>query len=391
VNWFDLVVALVALAAAVGGYRLGFLARAASWIGLSLGLYICARFLPRIMNALKLANPASVLLVAALVLIGGAFAGQAVGLLLGARLHRALPPGPIREVDRGIGAGVGAVGVVVAVWLLLPSMANVPGWPARAARTSTVAKWVDTHFPNPPDALQALSRLVGRDNFPQVFNSLHPGEALGPPPASSGLTAVVQQRVSASTVKVEGEACNRIQEGSGFTVAPDEVVTNAHVVAGEPRNRTRVRLLNGTVLPATVVLFDPNRDLALLRVPRLGQLPLPTAAGFVGETGAVFGHPNGVDPLVVAPAMIAQNVTAVGQDLYNSHTTRRDVFILSAQLRPGDSGGPLVNTTGAVVGVAFAIAPDQPTTSYALTSKELNAVLTQPAVAAVGTGPCLSE
>jgi S1-C subfamily serine protease len=390
-NWFDLIVVLVALAAAVGGYRLGFLARAASWIGLSLGIYICARFLPRIMTSLKLANPASVLLVAALVLIGGAFAGQAVGLLVGARLHRALPPGPVREVDRGIGAGVGAVGVIVAVWLLLPSMANVPGWPARVARTSSIANWVDTHFPKPPDALQALGRLVGKDNFPQVFNSLHQGEAVGPPPASSGLAATVLQRVTQSTVKVEGDACSRIQEGSGFAAGPDEVVTNAHVVAGEGRNRTRVRLLNGTVLPATVVLFDPNRDLAILRVNRLGETPLPTAAGFVGETGAVFGHPGGVDNLVVAPAMIAQNVTAIGQDLYNSHTTRRDVFILSAQLRPGDSGGPLVNTSGAVVGVAFAIAPDQPNTSYALTSKELTAVLAQPVTAAVSTGPCLND
>jgi S1-C subfamily serine protease len=391
VNWFDLTVVLVSLAAAIGGYRLGFLARAASWIGLALGLYICARFLPRIMTSLKLANPASVLLVAALVLIGGAFAGQAVGLLIGARLHRALPPGPIREIDRGVGAGVGAVGVLVAVWLLLPSMANVPGWPARAARTSSIANWVDTHFPQPPDALQALGRLVGRDNFPQVFNSLHPGEVVGPPPSSSGLAAAVQQRVTASTVKVEGEACSRIQEGSGFAAGPDEVVTNAHVVAGEARNRTRVKLLNGNVLPATVVLFDPNRDLAVLRVNRLGEAPLPTAAGFVGETGAVFGHPGGVDNLVIAPAMIAQNVTAVGQDLYNSHTIRRDVFILSAQLRPGDSGGPLVNVNGAVVGVAFAIAPDQNNTSYALTSKELNAVLAQPTSAAVSTGPCLND
>jgi S1-C subfamily serine protease len=343
------------------------------------------------MNALKLANPASVLLVAALVLIGGAFTGQALGLLVGARLHRALPPGPIREVDRGVGAGVGAVGVVVVVWLLLPSMANMPGWPARAARTSSIASWVDTHFPKPPDALQALGRLVGKDNFPQVFNSLHQGEAVGPPPQSAALAAGVQERVTASTVKVEGDACSRIQEGSGFTIGPNEVATNAHVVAGEGRNHTRVKLLNGNVLPATVVLFDPNRDLAILRVNRLTQTPLPTAAGFVGETGAVFGHPGGVDNLIVAPAMIAQNVTAVGLDLYNSHNIRRDVFILSAQLRPGDSGGPLVNTSGAVVGVAFAIAPDQPNTSYALTSKELNAVLAQPVSGPVSTGPCLND
>jgi S1-C subfamily serine protease len=105
----------------------------------------------------------------------------------------------------------------------------------------------------------------------------------------------------------------------------------------------------------------------------------------------VFGHPGGVDRLVIAPAQIAQNVRAVGRDLYNSHQTQRDVFILAAQLHPGDSGGPLVDTNGNVVGVAFAIAPDQPNTSYALTTKEVTAVLSQPLGAPVSTGPCLSE
>jgi S1-C subfamily serine protease len=104
----------------------------------------------------------------------------------------------------------------------------------------------------------------------------------------------------------------------------------------------------------------------------------------------VFGHPGGQDQLVAAPAAIRQEVTAVGRDLYDRHDTRRDVFILAAELHPGDSGGPLVDPSGAVVGVAFAIAPDQPGTSYALTSKELQAALAEPRPATVSTGPCLT-
>jgi S1-C subfamily serine protease len=391
VNALDVVVVVLAIAAAVGGYRLGFLARAVSWIGLAVGLYAAARFLPRIMNWLKVGVPSSRLLIAALVLIGGAFIGQALGLLAGARLHRALPLGPIRDIDRGVGAGVGALGVLVAFWLLLPSMSVVTGWPARQARSSSIGQWVDSNFPRPPNALQALRNLVGTDAFPQVFSALHPGEALGPPPATAGLTAEVINRVSASTVKVEGQACSRVMDGSGFAAGPDLVVTNAHVVAGEPRGGTKVMLFSGRHLPATVVLFDPERDLALLRVPGLNEAALPRGKGSIGEVGAVFGHPLGQDPLKVAPAQIAQNVTAEGQDLYNSRTTRRDVFILAAQLQPGDSGAPLVDPVGAVIGVAFAIAPDRPGTSYALTSNELNGFLTQPVAGAVSTGPCLSD
>jgi S1-C subfamily serine protease len=391
VTLFDVIIVMAALVAAVGGYRLGFLARVTSWLGLALGVYLAARFLPRIIHGTNLANPMSRLLVAVLVLISGAFVGQAAGLVLGARLHRALPLGPVREVDRGVGAGIGALGILVVLWLLLPSMAVVPGWPARAARTSSISQWVDSHFPRPPDALQELRRLVGADVFPQVFSSLHPGEELGPPPASAGLSSAVLSRVSASAVKVEGEACSRIQDGSGFVVAPDTIVTNAHVVAGEGPSRTRVILLNGAQLPARVVMFDPERDLAVLSVPHLGESALAVRTGGVGMTGAVFGHPGGQDALAVAPASIRQNVTAVGRDLYDSREIRRDVFVLAAALHPGDSGGPLVDQTGAVVGVAFAIAPDRPGTAYALTSKELDAALAAPRTTAAATGPCLAS
>ena len=52
--------------------------------------------------------------------------------------------------------------VVVALWLLLPSMAVVPGWPARAARQSTIAQWVYSRLPRSPDPLQALRSAAAR-------------------------------------------------------------------------------------------------------------------------------------------------------------------------------------------------------------------------------------
>ncbi len=387
-NLLDVAIIVLAVAAAVGGYRLGFLARVVSWIGLALGLYTAARFLPRIISWLNPAQSTERLLIALGVLIGGALAGQALGLLAGARLHRALPIGPIRSVDRGVGAAVGALGVVVALWLLLPSIATAPGWPARAATSSSISHWVDSQFPRPPDALQTLRRLVG-DAFPQVFANLHAGEQVGAAPASAGISAAADIRVRNSTVKVEGQACDRIQDGSGFAVATGLVATNAHVVAGEGRGKTKVLLPNGSRLPATVVLFDPNRDLALLQVPGLGETPLVRGDGHVGQIGAVYGHPNGQDLLALAPAQIAQNVTAVGRDLYDSHETTRNVLILSSVLHPGDSGAPLVDQSGVVLGVAFAIAPDRTTTAYALATSELNAVLRQPISGPVGTGSCL--
>jgi S1-C subfamily serine protease len=388
-NIFDLIIIAVAIAAAVGGYRLGFVARALSWVGLAVGLYVGARLVPTILVHLHPATPVARLAIAALVLIGFGFIGQALGLVLGFRVHHVLPLGPARQVDRVVGAGVGVIGVLVALWLLLPAIASVHGTPARAARNSAISRWVSSHWAQPPNTLESLRRLVGQNTFPQVFGALHPGGSAGPPPAVNPLSAAVTATVAASTVKVEGQACDQIQDGSGFAVSRGLVATNAHVVAGEPLGQTSVILPSGRRAAATVVAFDPNRDLALLSVPNLAETPLTLAAGKQGQTGAVFGHPGGQAPLAVTPAKINQEVTAVGRDLYDRRSTSRDVFILASALAQGDSGGPLVNATGSVIGVAFAIAPDAPGTSYALSTTELQAVLPTRSGAAVPTGPCL--
>ncbi|HEY2430019.1 MAG TPA: CvpA family protein, partial [Acidimicrobiales bacterium] len=298
----DVIIAAVAVSAAVGGFRLGFLARVASWIGLAAGLLIGARLLPTVVTALRNADPTGKLLVAALVLLGGAFLGQAIGLVIGWRAHRFIPFGPLRTVDDAVGAAVGLLGVLVAVWLLLPSMADVAGWPARQARNSSVARFVDREFPRPPDTLQALRRLVGSQAFPEVFNALAPSVNAGPPPAASPLAAPLVARIEQSTVKVEGQTCGQIQEGSGWAVGADTIVTNAHVVAGE--RHTEVLTPAGRLLPARVTAFDESRDLAVLAVPGLADRPLPVFTGpattpEAGKSGDVFGHPGGQDPVAV--------------------------------------------------------------------------------------------
>ena len=388
-NLVDFVILAAAAAAALGGWRLGFVTRVLSWIGLAVGLVVAARFLPTAIRTFDGPDPTSKILIAGGLLLGGAFLGQALGMVAGSSLRRFVPIGPVRFLDSAVGSLVGTLGVVASVWLLLPSLAEVPGSVSRQTRNSSVARFLDRRLPDPPDTLQALRRAVGETNFPKVFESLRPAIVTGPPPATTGLPADVLERVKGSTVRVSGIACSRSQEGSGFSAAPDTVVTNAHVVAGHAPGRTQVERPDGRSFSATVVVFDPGRDLAVLRVPGLGQAPLPVQTAKVGDHGAVFGHPGGQQQLRIAPAAIRQQVDAVGRDLYDSRSTRRNVFILAAALQPGDSGAALVNHAGAVTGVAFAIAPDQPGTAYALATGELRAALAAPRGQTVSTGPCL--
>jgi uncharacterized membrane protein required for colicin V production len=140
VNLLDVVLVLVAISAAVGGYRLGFVARATSWLGLALGVTAGALLLPPLLRQVRRSSDVTVALVAIGALAGCALLGQALGLLLGTRLHVALPHGPVRRVDQAVGALLGIAGLLVGLWLLLPTLADVPGWTSEQARGSIIAR-----------------------------------------------------------------------------------------------------------------------------------------------------------------------------------------------------------------------------------------------------------
>lgn len=385
-NLLDVLVVLMGISAAVGGYRLGLLAKLVSWLGLTVGVLVGVMVLPGLMRRLEDASQVSLVLVAVATLLGAGLVGQGLGLTLGSKLHIALPEGTARQVDRGAGAVAGIFGVLVGLWLLLPTLASVRGWSAEQAYGSFIAGEVDGLFPEPPDTIQALRRVVGDEPFPLVFDALQQAPDPGPPPAGSGLGQEVFDAAVRSTVKVQGVACRRVQEGSGFVVAPGLVATNAHVVAGE--DDTEVQLDDGSTRAATVVAYDPRRDIAVLRVDGLDRPPLELRDAEVGEVGGVFGHPGG-GPLDVSPFKVAEEITAVGNDVYDREESRREVLVLASELAPGDSGAALVDPQGDVVGLAFAVAPDKSGVAYALALDELRAVLAGDLSAERDTGDCL--
>jgi S1-C subfamily serine protease len=383
VNGLDLLVVGLAIGAAVGGYRLGFVTRVVSWIGSALGLFVALRILPVVLERLQGGDPLWLLGIALVIVLAGLTVGQSIGFAAGARVR---PVGEgVAGFDRVAGAVVGVIGVLLVLWLLLPVLTEVPGGVAEQVRRSRVAQALDSSLPAAPDSMQALRSFMGDDNYPQVFNALRPTPDLGPPPEASGLSTAAVVNTSRSVVKVEGLACNRVQDGTGFVVGEELVATNAHVVAGEPD--TTVLRDDGSRADATVVAFDADRDLAVLRVPGLGRRPLPIGESSLGATGGVFGHPGG-GPLRIAPFAVASQLRATGRDIYGTRLTTREILELRSGLRPGDSGSALVDPSGAVVGVAFAIAPDKPDVAYALATSELRAVLAEPLGQAVGTGRC---
>jgi len=393
VNTLDLVVLVLILGAGVGGWRLGFVARVIAWAGVVVGLAIGIRFVPRVVTVFGGAKPENRASVAVLFLVMVAMLGQTFGLVLGGLVHRIMPLRKgLPRWDRLAGATVGAVGVLALLWMVIPSLATAKGWPARMARGSTIVAAIERWAPRQPARFAAWGRAISDAPYPSALGTLQSPPNPGPPPGTS-ISAAVDGRVRASTVLVTGRACNEIQEGSGWIAAPGLVVTNAHVVAGEAA--TTVQDESGSAMPATVIAFDPVRDVAVLDIPELtgnaAPRPLVMANGVVGAVGAVYGHPGG-GPLQASPARVGAEILAVGTDIYRTGTSRRHVYVLAAALAPGDSGGALVNRSGEIIGMAFAIDPGRSATAYALTDAEIRPVIREVLErdpTPVATGRCL--
>lgn len=386
-NDFDaLLVALLALAA-VGGARLGLVRGVFAWLGLALGILIGILFVDDVTNVFKSASPSMRFLAALAFLLLVTVIVQTLGISLGSVVAQVLPPrGPIRLLDQVGGAVLGAFAALVVLWLLIPALASSPGWTARGVRGSWIAQQVQGTGGDPPSSFEALGRLVARAPFPEVFRELV-GDGAGEPP-TAGVDPGVAALVAGAVVRVEGQACNLVLEGSGFAVGPETVVTNAHVVAGE--RATDVYTNDGRRLDAVVVAFDPDRDLAILHVDGARLSPLGVDDGAPGTVGSVLGHPGG-GALRAAPARLERTVTARGTDIYRTSRVDRAVLVLAARLAPGDSGAPFIDGEGQVIGVAFAIDPGDATTGYALATSELDAVLAHvlTSTTPVHTGPCL--
>ena len=277
----------------VGGYRLGLVTGGTSCVLLVQGLVLATLAVPPVVTFLGGTNPTVRLVIGAFFFVGVGYAGQYLGRLAGSpvpgRSSPSVPTCPStgsrgrRRRRSSSSSDCGSSSCPPCP----TSPARPPAWPATRRWPASSTRVL----PDPPDASQALRRLAGPAASPQVFGGLLPSLDTGPPPTTTPLTAATVARVAASTVKVEGTACRSERDGSGFSVARDLVMTNAHVVAGQ--DDTFVVRPDGTRLEATAVAFDPDRDLALLSVPGLGQPPLAIAAGAVGTTVAVFGHPGG--------------------------------------------------------------------------------------------------
>lgn len=383
----DLVILALVLLAAYTGYRRGAVLQLFTYTGLLAGLVVGAVLAPR------LAELSHDRFTQSLIALGSFFAiagiGDALGWIIGSKFWRLARTSRLGMVDSAGGSLMGIVVVLLAAWFIGFNLSNGP-FPdvARQVRGSAVVRGLNRVLPHPPYVLGEIRKFLNRFGFPEVFAGLPPAPA-GPVKPPTGVEARrAFDHISPSTVRVIGAACGEIQEGSGFVVANHYVVTNAHVLAGMRSPQVQNR---GTDQHATPVLFDPDLDVAVLRV---GETPWPVLRldpdeEARGAKGAVAGYPGG-GGLKGEPAAVLRLLHAVGKDIYGRSTVERDVYELQSVVRPGNSGGPFGLVSGQVAGLVFAASTTDDHVGYAITSTEILPDVHRAIgrTAAVSTGPC---
>ncbi|WP_320775439.1 MarP family serine protease [Streptomyces sp. CRN 30] len=368
----DIVLGLVVLAFAVSGYRRGLVAGCVSLAGFVGGAVVGVWVLPWVMDLVTAGTTTATVVAVGTVLVPAALGHELAGRLA-LRLRRELDDGPLRVADGVGGAVANSVAALIVAWVAASVLAASPTpLLASAIRDSALLGAVQRTMPDTTPAwfARATSALT-EAGFPQVFNPFeNESTARVAEPSGDSVTAAATDAAKLSTVKIEGVAGGQGREGSGFVYAERHVMTNAHVVAGIDDPSVRVGGV-GRTYGARVVLFDPDKDVAVLYVPELSApvLRFDDEAGR-GAAAVVAGYPQDGD-LDLRAATVANRVEARGRNIYGDAEVTREIYAIRSTVRPGNSGGPLLTTDGRVYGMVFARSTSDASTGYVLTADEV--------------------
>jgi S1-C subfamily serine protease len=388
----DLLLVMLIVLFAINGYRQGFLVGALSFVGFFGGALIGLQLAPLIVDRFN--QPLGRVVVSLVIVFGIALGGQALAAWAGNRLRHAINSPTGRRLDDAGGIVVSVIALLLVTWMIAAPLGSsaLPGV-AKAVRNSAILHGVDEVMPDSARTLyNGLRDSIAESDFPDVFGGLTPTDVTDVPAPDPELAkAPAVQVAKRSSAKILGTAptCSRRIEGSGFVYAPEHVMTNAHVVAGTKGALTVE--INGERTRGRVVLYDPQRDLAVIYVPGLAAPVLRWAAegADTGDNAIVIGFPqNG--PFTATSARVRDERKVRGPNIYDDKTVTREVYTLFSRVRSGNSGGPLIGSDSKVLGVVFAAAVDDPDTGFALTADEAAPVATAGAdrTEAVGTGDC---
>jgi hypothetical protein len=362
------------------GYAQGLIVGALSLAGFAGGAFLGSRLGPMLLEEGSRSPYAPLSALIGALLVGGILASLAE--VLGFHLRRGL--GERLGVLDGVGGAalVACLGLFL-VWVGGAVALHTPGATElrEPIQRSKILTELNGALPPSGPVLQALARF---DPFPEIEGP----EADVPAPTSRIARDPDVRRAFGSVVKVLGTACGLGVQGSGWIAPGGEVVTNAHVVAGQDDTTVQVGG-QGERVDADAIWFDARNDLAILRAPGLAGPPgLRLSPGAEeGRSAAILGFPEngGLD---AQPGRLGQTSSVVTQDAYGRGPVERSITSLRGQVHSGNSGGPMVDGSGRVVTTIFAASvSDDGRSGFGVPNAIVGDALER-ADGPVDTGPC---
>jgi S1-C subfamily serine protease len=361
----DAIIVLLVIGALASGWRRGLTWVSLSLLGLLAGLVVGALVAPPLARHFADHEPEAQSLIGTGVFLAVVAVVQGLGTAAGYWARVATIRTSFAKIDSWGGSMLAGLGVLAGAWYLGLVFVDSPWVPLdQQISGSAILRTLDGVAPRPPAFLASIEQLLRGKSFPNPFAALAP-EILPPVQIPEAVDTPGIHRAASVTSKVLSYGCG-VEAGSSFPVGNDYMVTNAHVVAGA--DRVQVERPDGRTFSATVVLFNPEIDVAVLHVPGIGlqALSLIQQEPARSTPGAVIGYPGGGGEQAV-PAAVRGTETAQGRDIYGENLVQRRIEVLAAHVIPGNSGGPVVDRSGDVIGLVFAASTVDPTEGYALT------------------------
>jgi S1-C subfamily serine protease len=370
INLIDIVIIIAVLIGVANGYRRGFWLSVFQYSGLVAGVVTGSALAQSILDALRLTGGMRPLAAVLVLVIFGSL-GSTLGFWIGEPIRRAILGRGFARPPEKLAGGLFSLFTVLSVaWFMGLTFSQGPSPDlGRLIQRSTVLRTVDLVFPRPPGFLSGVKGILAGVPFPQTFAGLEPSLPTPLQPPASVNTPGVQSAADV-VYRVEGRGCGGIVSGTAYPVGRGYLITNAHVVSGTTNTTLSQDATRVNGIRATVVLFDQERDVAILWAPQVTAAPLALGSGARGTQGAVIGYPGGGAETIGA-AVIEQGTTAEGRDIFNDKLVDRVIWILAAEVRPGNSGGPLIDLQGHVLGLVFAASSTNSQQAYALTNDEV--------------------
>ncbi|MFC8531271.1 MarP family serine protease [Nocardia sp. NPDC057227] len=361
--WLDLVVLVAAVLAALAGWRRGAIVGLLGFAGVVLGAVLGALLAGGVLHRVQPGWPRLTVVIAVVAIF--LVTGELIGHRIGRSARDAVRGSGTRRADAVGGAVTHAAAVPVLVWLVAGTLAGSAQ--AQAVQGSVVLRTVADLAPGwAADLPERIAEPLRDAGLPAA--SAWPREETGrsreqPDPAVAALPLTAALEPSVLRIRDIAADCGLRQTGTGFVIAAQRVLTNAHVVAGA--TNISVDTADGP-LDARVVQFEPAIDIAVLAVPGLTAVPVPIAP-LPAEPGAdavVLGYPQG-GPYTASAARVRSRVQRPVRDIYRTAGVERKFYAVAGEIRGGNSGGPLVDTEGRVLGVVFGVDEERGELGYA--------------------------